>query len=231
MLPLSLIYTMESRDSSFVEFTNENPEEIKQQFESIFSKNWELALQTIIEDTGIEYNKTDDYYSANYPASTFIRNEKLIVTFSPLRISYNHNDYCNTKAPGEALQNTLNELMEKYPNLSYDGYVCFAWTDKSGGDVIQYPISSKRPILEKTYPILAEIINDAVYGVPVFDTNAEREENDDAFLDNLLSEIVNFDEDELETMREFLDEYDYYLDETVRDGLCYVLREAEKDLN
>ena len=87
---------------------------------------------------------------------------RVLVILGPLYLSYQDGDYIESSGYAtKALEKSLKRLLNKYPDMSYEGYIAYRWSDVHCGEAEQWEISSNNKLdnnANKTYPILAEML-------------------------------------------------------------------------
>lgn len=140
-------------------------------FAEKFNNEWDAAVKaTVTDDEEIEC-----------PATVHAKDFGIYVFLDPLCISYDDEQSCDHTKGDIALDNTLKALEKEFPDISYEGYVAYHWSDASSGEVEQYAIKSSN--LEEA----KETFNFVADRLTFFD--AEDLETDD---EDELKEILTF---------------------------------------
>ena len=116
-------------------------EEIAAFLQETFGRYWREAQDEVESHYELEdFGENDDD-----PAEVRIADEGVQLLFSRLVLSYCDGEFSDHEYGNRALEKTLRKLLRVYPEVSYEGYIGYAWSDSHGGDVIQYELSSERP--------------------------------------------------------------------------------------
>ena len=116
-------------------------EEVAKFFEETFEKHWADAEDAVEEEYGDCYEKDME----EFPVGVYVVETGVKVVFDALTLSYADGDrIVSDEYSDKALDKTLDDLLKTYPEVSYEGYIGFSWSDINGGDVTQYAISSKK---------------------------------------------------------------------------------------
>ena len=104
-------------------------------FKSMFENEWNAAIYKVNDELG----ESDD---VGVPMCSKITEHGFSVSFEPLDIPYCNGEYCDNEYGNEALNKALLMLKEQYPDIKYEGYIGYAWSDVHGGESIEYTLSS-----------------------------------------------------------------------------------------
>ena len=234
MFPSPIIWALEEFPASCIEIVANDPHTAKEEFDNIFSEQWQKAYDNTIADIGVSPKENVNYYpydaDESYPVEYTEREGKLLVLFRPLLIQYCYGEFCEISYPYAALHEAIQEFRNRHPQDAVSGYIAFPWSDRRCGDIEEYPIGEEK----KIYPHMAEIINAAVEGK---DLNGQVLEDDDClmtFEDILSGELESCDElEQYEEMLDFLDTYTPYLSETaktiLRDCISFAAEEMDDE--
>ena len=197
--------------------TQEIYEFLKQTFES----EWEKALE--------KTKQFDHFVDLGYnpiPLDITIKNNCVFLTGEELSIQYNEDvGEVNVDDGIEALEETLRQLVAKYPNVRYEGQVAFRWSDHLGGDVVQFELSYPDPIdgfSDKTYDFIGEAL---AKGVDWDELDFEEEEDYAAALKCVFAYSKWIGLDCIDKILDLAEDYDSDL----RDELEELLESLKKD--
>lgn len=164
---LSKELTMALRDfvTSRIDFTGDR--NAMSDFQEIFAENWNQAMNKVEDEYDECYEKINE---CDLPMSVQETENGFTAEFGPLSLSVVSGCRYDNEYGNEALANSLREIVDLYPELSYSGCIVYACgSDGSGGylddAIMQYGVDSDGSMQdedEKTYPVIGEAIASAV---------------------------------------------------------------------
>ena len=69
---------------------------------------------------------------------------------------------CEPRDGAECLKKSLERTKEKYPEISYFGYIAYDWSDEKGGDIEEYIFSTQEVSDEEVYSFVSKRISKAI---------------------------------------------------------------------
>lgn len=126
------------------------------------------------------------------------------------------------------MEKTLTKLLKQYPEVSYEGYIAYHWSDVHCGEAEQWSLSSGEKVKEdKVFDFIGESLAKAMHS-DFWDEMAENLEDGDVddfkqILANLYAYKKWLPEDTFDNLFELADE----VDEDVRQELEEALEELE----
>lgn len=175
LLPESVLWGLEPIDTQSgvrIYCKDSEKSDIIVQFTATFVKKWDDLLDQVEEDMGSCQEKENEYC----PFESAIETDYgVFVSLTGMAI-YNTEGQTMAEVSGDqALEETLKEIKATYPEITYDGYIGYVWSDFSGGDVVQYELQSEGESTEnKVYDFVGAAIQASI------------EEDEDHLLDNLM---------------------------------------------
>ncbi|WP_026498855.1 hypothetical protein [Butyrivibrio sp. WCD2001] len=146
--------------------TDTNVDDVSSDFENMFEEAWNTAMDDVEKDyDAVCVGKQEEIGN---PASVKKEGAQIVATFEPLSLMLNEGARADNDYGPNALKDTLKNLKEKYPDISYEGLIAYEYSDQHGGDVVNEEISSEKTDLSsKTYgfvgDILASVFNDEFF--------------------------------------------------------------------
>lgn len=134
-------------------------QEVVEEFEEIFVVCWNEAEDAVEAEYG---DCTEKEEECDVPAEVDVTDFGVRMLCGPLYFSYRSGDEIDFNGHAEkALKRALRILLEKYPEISYEGYIGYRWSNIHCGDVTQYELSSGGENLQetdKTYSFVGEAL-------------------------------------------------------------------------
>ena len=118
------------------------------------------------------------------------------VEIEDLYLSYRYG-CCENEYGNKALQKTLDEFEEKFPDIKYNGLIAYVWSDLISGDVVQYEVKSKGTKSPDLYDFVGETLRELT--------------TEEDFIDEFMGYIEDYDEEEWEELLESIDLYRDYI--------------------
>lgn len=192
-------------------------EEVAEFFEDTFNAFWEEAEDAVAAAYG---NCTEK--GCPSPMAVSVSDEGVLASLEPLYLSFNFGDQIVSDDTAEdALQNALKKLTEEYPDVSYEGYIGFQWTDIHSGDVTQYEFSSDSDSFDET---------DRVYGFVGNALCTAMETEEEEFWDTLEGELESAEIEDFEQVANCFRAYAEWLPEDTMDRLLDVADEINEEI-
>lgn len=150
------------------------------------------------------------------------------VILGPLYLSYQDGDYIESSGYAtKALEKSLKRLLKKYPDVSYEGYIAYRWSDVHCGEAEQWEISSNNKLdnnANKIYPILGEMLGFSMSDTEFWGQMLENLEDGDVddfkhVLSNLYTYKKWIPEDSIEQLMDIADEVDEDIRSELEDAL------------
>lgn len=128
--------------------------EVKEFFAKTFDNEWNLACVEAIKKYGSIISDDDELISEEniqrdknlipyHSVSASVFEDRVQIKIGLLSIRYEHyGDWDDFSFGTEALENALKCTKEKYPDIEYQGYIMFDYSDSKCGEIEQYAISS-----------------------------------------------------------------------------------------
>lgn len=213
LLPESLVWTFDSEGCCGVKIfcKDEEKEEIAERFEEIFNENYEEIMDLIEEDDGDCFEKDKEL---NPFISADIMDYGLFLRFDSLAMYCSDGDIIAQYDAGDALVLALKQIKREYPDIRYEGYVGYHWSDIHGGDVCQYELSS-----DSKNPKVYDFVGNAL----AFSFE------DDAW-DRIEEHLQFADHDEYEKIFEAFDLYERWIPSDAKDRLVEIAEELGEDI-
>lgn len=192
-------------------FCEDEKEELAAFFKNTFNKFWELAEDKVEQKYGNCINRDEEY---DIPVSVKVTDYGVQVRISDLTLKYDNGDeQIDYDWLGEkALENTLMETKEKYPSISYKGYVGYVYSDSSSGDIMEHDISNANEAEETgLFDFVGEAITEAI--------------EDDFFWDKLEEELEDSEPEDIEEVRQLFALYQAWVPQEAFERLDEILEE------
>ena len=105
-----------------------------------------------------------EYESPKNPLSiSMLKNDSILVEVENLSIIHGYDvSICEPRDGAECLKKSLERTKEKYPDISYFGYIAYDWFDENGGDVEEYIFSTQEVSDEEVYAFISKRISKAI---------------------------------------------------------------------
>ena len=204
MLSDTLIYLTRHEPTSFIECSEK---EAKDYFIETFNKKWEDTIQVVIDeyyqyDDEDEEEDIEEFKECNpNPISKVIDTEKgFRVIFEPMYILDNYGDRAYTYEPSKCLKEVIRLVKEKYHTAEINVQIQYEWSDTHCGDCESYSIGEV-----SLSDDLKAFIGNAI---------------DLSISDGCLEELDDFEDDEIESIKEeFLFYQDYISEQSLEEIL------------
>ena len=174
-----LIWALENDDIGGIKIYCEDSikQNVAKTFRDIFETEWKNALEKV----EAEYGNLDD--KGFLPVFTKYREYGILVSVGALDIKYCWGEFCDLQYGREALDNALKATKEQYPTIEYDGLIAYPWSDRRGGDVVQYEVSSKKEKCnnDTVYDFVGEAIAEHLAGNHLWERQDDPEVDDLTF--------------------------------------------------
>ncbi len=191
-------------------------EEIAKFFEENFEKDWSDAMDAVEEEYGDCMEKEDECGSI---ATVSITEDGVLVLLGPLYLSYDNGDYIESEGFAyKALKKSLKRLINNFPDVSYEGYIGYTWSDQHGGEAEQWEISSDSDSpqeTDKVYPFIGELLSEAV--------------KSDDFWDNMIDNLDGNEVEDLKKIIKIFYAYKEWLPDDCFESLFDLSEEVELD--
>ena len=162
-------------------------------FKKQFKKNWTEAVKEVEKIYG-DCEEADDL--DELPIEVSETDFGFFVEIEDLYLSYGY-CCCENEYGNKALQKTLDEFEEKFPEIKYNGLIAYVWSDLKSGDVVQYEVKSKGTKSPDVYDFVGEILRELT--------------TEEDFVDEFMGYIEDYDEEEWEELLENIDLYRDYI--------------------
>ena len=233
MIPESIVWALEDCRSSFVDIFcgQASKEEVAKEFDRILREKWKAAYDGVVKEysrEGLEADLESGYFPESFedslPHNIEIKEDRILVRFEPLYISYCFVEYCEIDNACEAVDQSFVSLKEKFPDITYDGMINFPWSDTHGGDEVVYRLSSeKEPNEEGVFKSYGEILEEAI------EESIKDEEDEYNFINQVVGELENIEESRsYAEVIKFLNQHKEYLKEENFDKLIGILGSSAK---
>ena len=213
----SIVWSVDEEDLSGLNIfcDSSKREEIAEFFEENFNKYWDDAKDSVEEKYGSCQEKDDDCPSI---ATVSIADYGVKVSLEPLYLSYQYGDYIESEGYAQkALDKTLKKLLNQYPDVSYEGYIAYNWSDVHGGEAEQWELSSKGDLAkDRVFDFIGESLAVATSDDEFWESMQENLE--DAEIDDFKEILLNFKA------------YKKWLPEDVVERLLTIAEEIDEDL-
>jgi hypothetical protein len=158
-----------------------------------------------------EYGCLDDDADIS-PTRVSVADYGVCIKISTLEIRYDWGDYCDLDYGRDALDFALEETKRKFPEIEYEGYIAFPWSDVHSGEVEQWAIASEGRQELDAYDFIGEVLNKnfkhAEHGYTSEDTGDVEDYYDDVTPNDIWSEL----EDSLAGQEACPEDYEEVLD-------------------
>lgn len=190
-------------------------EEIKDFFKKTFSEEWYILLNQV-EEKYKNCIEKDNNILQPFSISDF--DKGIFVSFDNLLISYDNGDVFAADVSGDiALKRTLEKLEKKYPNISYEGYIGYRYSEPNGGNIVQYTVSSdKKKDENKIYDFIGKLLATYI--------------DDDEFWESFEDELYDYDEDDIMEILDYFLAYSEWLGKKFIDRFLDVVEEIDEDI-
>ena len=193
----------------------EKREEIAKFFEETFEKYWSEAEDAVEEEYGDCNEKEEECGS---PACVKVSETGVRVLFGPIYLSYHYGDDIESDGfADKALVKALKKLLKEYPDVTYEGYIGFRWSDTSCGDVTQYELSSKERIYGETDKVYDFVGSAIALGL-----------QDDEFWDELSDQLE--DADDFKQVMKCFHAYAKWIPDDTMEKLLDLAEEIDEDI-
>ncbi len=161
----SIIWSASSSDLSgiLIHCDEAKREEISKFFDETFTRDWSDAEDAVEKEYGDCMEKDEGYGSI---ATVSIDDDGVLVLLGPLYLSYSNGDYIESEGFAyKALKKSLKRLINTYPEITYEGYIGYTWSDQHGGEAEQWEMSSENDSLQETkkvYPFIGKRLSVAM---------------------------------------------------------------------
>ncbi len=180
---------------------DEQKKEIRSFFKRTFDEEWIKAINKLFSEVYKDYsedqlgNYCNDQCPNDNPMQVIFTEEGLFATFEPLDIRYGQfGERSDIGYGDDALRAALHRLEQQYPDIVYEGYIAYDWSDMHGGGIEQYPIASKNTTKKDSY----DFIGVALSGICEY-------LSDDFISEFLKDDFIGFlDEEPEEELKAFL---------------------------
>ena len=142
----------------YIDCPKDKIDEIASEFNSKFEEAWTQAMDDAEEDYDAECQEKEDELEA--PATAKNIGDRVFVEVRPLYLSMNDGACVDNEYGTAALENTLKQLKESHPEITYEGVIAYGWMDEHCGDVVNYEIHSEQLLRDnkKTYPFIGDTL-------------------------------------------------------------------------
>lgn len=193
--------------------------EVAQFFEDTFEKFWNDAQNAVEKEYGDCYEK-DEGYGA--PVSVFVTDDGVSAEFGTLDLTYQDGEYLESKGFGhKALNKSLKKLLKKYPEVSYEGYIGYYWSDCKCSDVTQYEISSERDFRGKSDKVYDFVGNALAYAMT---------EGEDEFWDEMYEQLCDCEIEDFEQVLACFHAYSKWLPKNAYNRLMELADEVDEEI-
>ena len=139
LLPDPFIRALESYGGTFaiVNCQGYIKKEISWNFAGLLYEEWEKACKLI---AGRMDKEDVAWYSGqDMPfVGTKDNGRCLVMYFAPVAITYGYGQFCEVDSALAAVEDSFSRMQEKYPDITYTGYVAFPWHDKQHTGAVNY---------------------------------------------------------------------------------------------
>lgn len=209
----------------YIDCPKDKIDEIASEFNRKFEEAWTQAMDDAEEDYDAECQEKEDELEA--PATAKNIGDRVFVEVGPLYLSMNYGARADNEYGTAALENTLKQLKESHPEITYEGVIAYEWYDEHCGDVLNYEIHSEQLLRDnkKTYPFIGDTLK-MLLSEMLADEFWEKMENqlDDADEDDYKLILRDFHvyeapQEAIDRLIEMAEEYDEDLAGEMRDML------------
>lgn len=190
-LPESIVWSVNEDNLSGLNIICDNSkrDEVAEFFEENFNRYWDEAKDSVEEKYGSCQEKEDDCPSI---ATVSVADYGVKVSLGPLYLSYQYGDYIESEGYAQkALDKTLKKLLNQYPEISYEGYIAYNWSDVHGGEAEQWELSSKGELpKDRVFDFIGETLAVVTSDDDFWESMQENLE--DAEIDDFKEILLNF---------------------------------------
>ena len=192
--------------------------EIADAFEEVFASKWNEAMDDAEEEYDCPCVEKEEEMDA--PVQVHKQENRVYVDVYPLFLTFGSR--ADNQYGPDALEDTLKELKEKYPSISYEGVIAYEWCDEHSSDVVNEEISSEETDAEnkKTYDFIKEKLNMVINEEPLSEEFWEKmgwqiEEADEDDVNQIINDFRTYGvtEDAVDQLMELADEYEIFEEE------------------
>ena len=142
----------------YIDCPKDKIDEIASEFNNTFEEAWTQAMDDAEEDYDADCQEKEDEIEA--PATAKNIGDRVFVEVGPLYLSMNYGARVDNQYGTAALENTLKQLKESHPEITYEGVIAYEWYDEHCGDVVNYEIHSEQLLRDnkKTYPFIGDTL-------------------------------------------------------------------------
>lgn len=151
---------VEGFSGAYIYCPKEELKDVVNSFIEMFETAWKEAMEAAEKDYDAVCQEKED--EIELPARAEIMDDKIYIDIAPLFLSMNYGARADNNYGPAALENTLKNIKENYPNISYQAYIAYEYSDAHGGDVINYEISSTSDKHTAGYDFVAKKLNEAL---------------------------------------------------------------------
>ncbi len=218
LLPESIIWCLDEDGIGGVKIYCEDAikKEVQTFVEDTFSEKWFDLLDQVEEEEGDCLEKEEDINPLTSIADSA---DGLFMSLDNLAIHYQETDFVSNLSGDQALESTLKELKEKYPNISYEGYVGYYYSTVKSGEVVQYTLSSdngKSDDENKTYDFVGKMLAFAT--------------GEDDFWEAMEEQLIDAEEEGFVEVLECFIAYSDWLENEVFDKLLVIAEDIDEDI-
>lgn len=202
----------------YIDCPKDKIDEIASEFNSKFEEAWTQAMDDAEEDYDAVCQEKEDEMEA--PATAMNAGDRIYVNVEPLYLSMNYGARADNEYGTAALENTLKQLKEAHPEITYEGVIAYEWSDEHCGDVVNYEIHSEQLLRDnkKTYPFIGDTFK-MILSAEVFA---------DEFWEKMEYQLDDADEDDYkQILRDF---HAYGVPQEAIDQLIEMAEEYDEDL-
>lgn len=131
----------EGFSGAYIFCKEEKKEEILKKFKKIFFKRWFEKIKRLTQD----YDKDEyDIKCNELPIHLYPDDEKerIFVKISPLDIVINYGNIIRFEDGNDVLEYSLKELTHANPDVAYEAYIAYGWTNPHSCEIENYEVFS-----------------------------------------------------------------------------------------
>ena len=131
----------EGFSGAYIFCKEEEKEEILKEFKKIFVKRWFEKIKRLTQDYDEnEYDiKCNEFPIRLYPDD---EKERIFVKISPLDIIINYGNMIRFEDGNDVLEYSLKELTHTNPDVAYEAYIAYGWTNPHSCEIENYEVFS-----------------------------------------------------------------------------------------
>lgn len=160
LLPEGILDYLPDDSASGVRFFTrdyEKQQEIAKLFTESFEKNWKASEELFEEEVGMEPDERE----------TFPISKPIFYVDYVLFLVDDLCMYANDGARGyneygcDAFNKSVSEVIQKFPEIDYDGCIQYAWYDEHTGEMVSYEINNNKKN-DEPYNFVGEKLNNSI---------------------------------------------------------------------